>query len=40
MPHDVVHVDIPVVVRPDEKILVDGKVLEDGSAVDESMITG
>ena len=36
---DVIHSDI-VIVRPGEKIPVDGKIVKGSSAVDESMITG
>ncbi|NLH09085.1 MAG: copper-translocating P-type ATPase [Chloroflexi bacterium] len=40
VPIDQVHVGDIVVVRPGEKIPVDGTVIEGHSAVDESMITG
>jgi len=36
---DVLHGDI-VIVRPGERVPVDGEVLDGGSAVDESMLTG
>ena len=37
---DDVNIDDVVVVRPGEKIFVDGVILEDRSSVDESMVTG
>jgi P-type Cu+ transporter len=40
VPVEDVHVGGVVVVRPGEKIPVDGRVVSGGSAVDESMITG
>jgi Cu+-exporting ATPase len=40
VPVEKVHVDDILVVRPGERIPVDGKVVEGNSAVDESMITG
>ena len=40
MPVEQVHVDDEVIVRPGEKIPVDGIVLSGSSSVDESMITG
>jgi Cu+-exporting ATPase len=40
MPVEEVKIDDTVVVRPGEKIPVDGKVLEGHSSVDESMVTG
>lgn len=40
IPVEEVHVGDTVIVRPGEKIPVDGVVLEGASAVDESMITG
>jgi P-type Cu+ transporter len=40
IPADAVEVGDVLVVRPGERIPVDGEVLEGGSAVDESMVTG
>ena len=40
LPIDEIEVDDSVVVRPGEKIPVDGEVLEGSSSVDESMLTG
>ncbi len=40
LPLDQVHVNDLIVVRPGEKIAVDGVVTEGQSAVDESMVTG
>ncbi len=40
LPVEQIHADDMVVVRPGERLPVDGLIVEGGSAVDESMITG